>query len=144
MTTEIRKMGLGDAKRVSELCMQLGYPATEEEAGNRISEMLSMQHHVAFVAMDDNIVNGWIYAFRSFNIETIPFVEIGGLIVDENYRGHGIGKQLIEKVREWAVSEDVHELRVRTNIRRIESHKFYTSIGFKKTKEQKVYNMPLP
>src|SRR4030095_4558631 len=144
MNQEIRKMRLEDAKRVSELCVQLGYPATEEEAGNRISEMLSLQHHEAFVPTENNIVIAWIYAFRSYNIESAPFVEIGGLIVDENYRGLGIGKQLTEKVREWAVANDIHELRVRTNIRRIESHKFYTSIGFKITKEQKVYNLPLP
>ena len=136
-------MRLEDAKRVSELCVQLGYPATIEEAHKRIGEMLSMPYHEAFVSTDDNVVTGWIYAFRSFNIESNPFIEIGGLIVDENYRGHGIGKDLIEKVRQWALTNDVHELRVRTNIRRIESHKFYTAMGFKTTKEQKVYNLPV-
>ena len=143
MSQEIRKMVLEDAQRVSELCVQLGYPATADEARHRISQMLSLPYHEAFVSIDDKFITGWIYAFRSFNIESNPFIEIGGLIVDENYRGHGIGKELIEKVREWALSNDVHELRVRTNIRRIESHKFYTAMGFQKTKEQKVYNLPI-
>jgi GNAT superfamily N-acetyltransferase len=140
MNLELRPMRLDDADKVSELCNQLGYPATVGEAKIRIAELLTMQYQTAFVALDDNQVVAWIYAFRSFSIESSPYVEIGGLIVDENYRGKGAGKVLVEKAKEWALTHGIHELRVRTNIRRIESHKFYAAIGFKKTKEQKVYH----
>jgi GNAT superfamily N-acetyltransferase len=143
MKLDVRAMTIDDAERVSELCIQLGYPATAQEAAGRINEVLLMQHQKAFVATDESVVIGWIYAFRTFSIESNAFIEIGGLIVDENYRGIGAGKLLIEKVKAWALTHNIHELRVRTNIRRIESHKFYTAIGFRKTKQQKVYNLPI-
>ena len=140
---EIRPLQLEDAERVSELCIQLGYPATLQETKDRIGEVLVMEHQKAFVATHNDVVVAWIYAFRSFSIESSPNIEIGGLVVDENYRGQGSGKLLIEKVKEWALTKNIHELRVRTNIRRIESHKFYEAIGFKKTKQQEVYNLPI-
>src|SRR5215203_4418154 len=129
MKLQIRSIQLEDARRIRELAEQLGYPATDQETESRITQCLSLQHNKAFVAIDDLEVVGWIYAFRSFSIESNSYVEIGGLVVDENHRGKGIGKQLIEKVKNWSLLQGIHELRVRTNIRRVESQSFYSSLG---------------
>ncbi len=47
----------------------------------------------AFVAIIEGKIIGWIHAFKALRIETKPFIEIGGLVVDEIYRE----KKVLEK-----------------------------------------------
>jgi GNAT superfamily N-acetyltransferase len=46
-------------------------------------------------------------------LETKTFIEIGGLVIDENYRGKGIGKILVSKIKEWCIEQKISSLRVR-------------------------------
>jgi GNAT superfamily N-acetyltransferase len=39
---------------------------------------------------------------RPIMIEVMPHCEINGLVIDEQHRGMGIGKLLIDKVKDWA------------------------------------------
>jgi GNAT superfamily N-acetyltransferase len=97
--------------------------------------------HGAFVAMYENDVIGWIGMAQAVQIESAPFCEIRGLIVDEKYRGKGIGKLLIEKAKQWSKATGNKTLRLRTNVIRKETHLFYQHLGFKEIKEQKVFEM---
>lgn len=83
---------------------------------------------------------GWVHGFYSLRVESDPFIEIGGLVVDENHRQKGIGVQLVEKVNTWASTKGCNKLRVRCNTIRLESHEFYNLIGFTLNKEQKVFD----
>jgi GNAT superfamily N-acetyltransferase len=65
------------------------------------------------------------------------------VIVDERYRGHGIGKLLIEKVKQWSEETGNKTLRLRCNMTRKEAHLFYQHLGFKEIKEQKVFEMKI-
>lgn len=73
-------------------------------------------------------------------IESGYFVEIIGLVVDENYRSFGIGNMLIDYARNWTQAKGIKKLRVRTNIVRQRTHAFYERNGFTLCKEQKVMN----
>ena len=46
---------------------------------------MSSNNHTAFVALTDEKIVGWIHGFRALLLESKPFVEIGGLLVDENF-----------------------------------------------------------
>lgn len=76
-------------------------------------------------------------------IESPPFVEIGGLVVDQRHRGVGTGKQLIEACERWAAQIGVNKLRVRTNQTREDAVRFYTRIGFSQKKAQFVLDKKL-
>jgi GNAT superfamily N-acetyltransferase len=143
MNLQVRPMLLEDAGRISELAEQLGYPSSSGQTQHRIKEVLQAADHCAFIAIADGYAVGWIHAFKTFSIESDPFIQIAGLVVDENYRGKGVGKQLVEKVKEWALSKNFYEIRVRSNSKRLESHLFYPALGFVETKEQKVYKLLL-
>jgi ribosomal protein S18 acetylase RimI-like enzyme len=121
----------------------LGYPLSVDETKEQIKSVLSDENHCAFIAIENKKIVAWIHAFISVTIESKPFVEIGGLVVDENYRGKGIGNKLVDKIKEWAMNKNILSLRVRSNTKRIETHKFYTGIGFIEIKEQKVFSMEL-
>jgi GNAT superfamily N-acetyltransferase len=84
---------------------------------------------------------GWIHGIYSLRVESDPFVEIGGLVVDKDFRRHGSGKLLVNKMIEWSLSRNCHLIRVRCNIIRREANAFYGAIGFNEIKQQKVYNM---
>jgi GNAT superfamily N-acetyltransferase len=101
--------------------------------------MLGSKEHFVRVAVVENKIVGWIHAFKTVRIETTPFIEIGGLVVDKDFRGKGIGKKLVDVISQWCEHENISSLRVRCNIKRKEAHLFYLGIGFNETKEQKVF-----
>ena len=80
-----------------------------------------------------------MHVFYTMRIETGPFCEIGGLVVDEGERGKGAGRALIEKAIEWSRTRDVATLRVRSNTIRTEAHIFYRKMAFEEVKEQKIF-----
>jgi len=134
---------LEHAKDVQRLSGQLGYPMSIRDIQSNIRELMITRDHVAFVALWNEKVVGWIHAFRGLLLESNPFIEIGGLVIDEDHRGKGIGKELVEKIKEWCLEKGFQTLRVRSNIKRIEAHKFYLNLGFTEIKEQKVFQMQL-
>ena len=132
-----------DAPEVNGLSAQLGYALSVQETEEQISEVIRHPEHSAFVYMDDEKLLGFIHVFTALRIESLPFAEIGGLVVDENSRGRGIGKQLVRKAIEWSAGKNIHTLRVRCNTRRKEAHLFYTSLGFANSKDQKVFSLDI-
>ncbi|WP_316824522.1 GNAT family N-acetyltransferase [Pedobacter miscanthi] len=133
---EIRAITEKDAEIVAELSTQLGYKSNIEQTLSRIRQIGSSNENCAYVAVIDNKVVGWIHCFYTLRIESDAFVEIGGLVVDENYRNLKIGQQLIESVNLWAKKHQVKKLKVRCNTKRTESHQFYERVGFKENKRQ--------
>ncbi|KQM74727.1 GCN5 family acetyltransferase [Pedobacter sp. Leaf216] len=133
---EIRAITEKDADIVAKLSTQLGYKSDVKQTTARIKLINNSIENCAFVALINGKIVGWIHAFYTLRIESDAFVEIGGLIVDETYRNHQIGKQLIENITLWAKKQELKKLKVRCNIVRIESHKFYKRIGFKENKTQ--------
>ena len=143
MNIVIRDMKIEDADSVHRLTGELGYLLTLEQTKNFIETIGSLQDNIALVALYADTVVGWVHAFKAHRIETTPFVEIAGLVVDSNYRGHGIGKMLVDRIRKWGHQKEVDTLRLRTNTKRLEAHRFYERLGFVNTKDQKIYEMKL-
>lgn len=106
--------------------------------------MLGSEVGDAFVAEDaEGTVVGWAHVFIVPYIESGPNAELGGLVVDEKYRGSGAGRALIDHVEAWARERGAHELCLRTNIVREGAHKFYEHIGFEVQKTQHKFRKKL-
>lgn len=142
LSLNIRKAHILDAPAIAKLSCQLGYPTTTSLASIRLAHLLNHKDHAVLVAESehDRIV-GWIHVFSSPHIETDPFAEIGGLVVDEAQRGRGIGKQLLISAHHWARDNGFHTLRVRSNIIRADAHRFYQREGFQLVKTQMVFEI---
>jgi len=117
----------------------LGYQLSVEERRNHIEFMLGSKERCVWVAVVENKIVGSIHAFKTVRIETTPFIEIGALVVDKDFRGKGIGKKLVNTISQWTEMENISSLRVRCNTKRKEAHLFYLGTGFSETKEQKVF-----
>ena len=139
----IRDIAEQDAEAINALSTQLGYTMSIEQTLANIRSVLGTQGHNAFVAILENKIRGWIGVAEALQIESAPFCEIRGLIVDEKLRGRGIGKLLIEKVKQWSKETGNKTLRLRCNMIRKEAHLFYQRLGFREIKEQKVFEMKI-
>ena len=139
----IRKISIEDAATLSGLSLQLGYSLSVSETSHQVTAILLHPDHKAWVAEADGKVVGWIHAFKTLRLESLPFVEIGGLVIDKIYRGKGVGKALTKEVEKWCRAEGILTLRVRSNVKRNEAHVFYGQLGFLEDKEQKVFSKDL-
>ncbi|HWC53643.1 MAG TPA: GNAT family N-acetyltransferase [Chitinophagaceae bacterium] len=136
----IRTVQEKDAKEVSQLSGQLGYPSSVEKTIETIRRINADNYQIIFVAELDGTVVGWIQLQKKFLLIAEPFTEIVGLIVDEKHRGKSIGRSLVQECIRWTKQENIHKIRVKSNITRDESHEFYKTIGFREVKTQKVYD----
>jgi len=135
----IREALFQDADVLTSLTAQLGYPCTKEEILERLIPYQNKSHGVVLVAVLDGTVVGWISLniVRYFYVE--PFIEVSGFIVEEKERKKGIGKRLLGEAEVWTKEQGCRRIRIRTNVIRVEAHRFYENNGYKKVKEQKVY-----
>ena len=141
MEISVRSVTAADVTAVNNLSQQLGYPLSESQTLQNIKAMLSRDDLTAFVAVKQDHIVGWIGLAQIIIIESIPYCEITGLIIDENYRGKGIGKMLIEKAKDWTKEKESDKLKVRCNVIRAEAHLFYQHLGFIPTKQQTNFEM---
>ena len=130
-------MSAADAEAVNRLSGQLGYPLSAQQTLQNITDVLQSKDHTALVAVHEDKIVGWAGGAYTIMIEVMPHCEINGLVIDENYRGQGIGKMLIEKIKEWAKEKGTNKLSLRCNVKRTEAHLFYEHLGFKEIKQQK-------
>ena len=140
MPIYIRIAEINDSKAITELSNQLGYKTQNSNIKNRLKNILKNTDNCVYIAIKNETVIGWIHGFYSLRIESGFFVEIGGLIVDGNFRKQGVGKKLVDKIIEWSKSKNCSKIRVRCNVIRKESHLFYKNIGFNINKEQTIFD----
>jgi GNAT superfamily N-acetyltransferase len=131
------------AQRLMELCIQLGYKTNYNEIKERLLKIIADENSILFIAEQNSKVIGFIHVSIRSTIESGEMAEITGLVVDESFRGKGIGKSLVKGAEEWAKLKRQNTLRVRTNIIRTETHIFYRNIGFEEKKKQTVFQKKL-
>ena len=138
-----REIALKDAEAVNALSGQLGYPLTLTQTLQNIMAVLQSDDHIAFVAEYGHKIVGWIGAAQALMIEVMPHCEINGLVIDEAHRGMGVGKLLIDKVKQWAKEKGNDRIGLHCNVKRTDAHLFYQHLGFTELKQQKNFVMDL-
>ncbi|MBL4593583.1 MAG: GNAT family N-acetyltransferase [Flavobacteriales bacterium] len=138
---QIRNIEEADASRIAELNQELGYQTSPSLVERQLKTILSERNHHGYVAINDNQIVGYIHGFISIRLTTEPFAEIGGLIVNEDFRNRGIGRQLVDHFEKQI--KDVENIRVRCNVNRNPAHKFYLTLNYIEKKEQKIFEKKL-
>ncbi len=135
----IRKAIKSDAASLAALSGELGYPTSSLQIEDRLDKLSFNSDNGIYVAELDSIV-GWIHVAIIQSLESNPFVEICGLVVAESYRGVGIGTRLVAMAENWAREKGHKHIRVRTNVLREGTRKFYRQVGFQSKKTQEVFD----
>ena len=126
-----------DYERLAELSNQLGYASTAVQVRLRLETLHDTNQYGVFVAeLAGGRIAGFIgvYVFRA--VELDGFVEISGLVVDEEIRSAGIGRRLLEAGEAWARERGYDGISVRSNVMRERAHAFYERNGFRRGKTQ--------
>jgi GNAT superfamily N-acetyltransferase len=112
---------------------QLGYPSQPEETLRRLRSVKTEMSCV-FAAVADGDVVGWVHVSLYPILQADHAAQILGLVVDQEWRGQGIGGALLQAAEEWAVERGSRTLYVRSNIIRQDAHAFYQHLGYQLVK----------
>jgi ribosomal protein S18 acetylase RimI-like enzyme len=124
------------------LATQLGYPSQADQIAHRLRTLPAGQACI-FVAESEGAVIGWIHVSVYGTILLDNVAEIIGLVVDEKWRGQGIGRALLQAAEKWAITRDCATLIVRSNIVRQRAHGFYLRNGFQRVKTSFTFSKAL-
>jgi GNAT superfamily N-acetyltransferase len=139
----VRRLTVDDAGVAAELSSQLGYPVSVDDLRERIADTSRSADRVAFAAVLDGQVVGWIDAAIERHLQSSACAVIGGLVVRDGARGLGIGRRLCVEVEKWARSQAILVVRVRSQIKREDAHRFYLRDGYSKVKTSLVFEKRL-
>ena len=136
----IRLANETDAGAVASLIGQLGYELTAGEARKRLT---ASPQEAIYVAEKSGRVIGLIQVAVTEGLEHEARGEIRALVIDEDHRSGGIGRQLIDAAEAWAKEKGLAKMRVRSNVKRGRARKFYERNGYVVTKTQNVFDKVL-
>ena len=143
----LRDSRKADIPHITRLNAQLGYPESADIIGLRYRRIMrDRRNHRVFVAAVGGSTGhsgrgaiGWIHVFVDRLLTVGPRAEIGGLVVDEQWRGRGVGAALVRRAEQWVQKKGFFRVVVRTNVIRTRAHAFYERCGYQLLKQSRVY-----
>ncbi len=133
-----------DASRVSALLHQLGYDRPTDAVHRCIQDAVADPDSTILVAsMAEDQIVGCLQVVVTRRLAEGDRAEITSMVVDAAWRSRGIGAGLIRAALERLRAQGIRNLRVRCNTKRKRAHQFYQRFGFRETKSQKVFDLPL-
>ncbi len=126
----IREATPADAAFYAELMSLLGYPASEEEARNRMHRLDRDGQRLLVAELDGRLAG--IAAMQVYPdlIHDPPTCRLVVLVVAEWARRRGVGRALTKTVEEEARSAGCGWVVLESGLRRDEAHEFYGALGY--------------
>jgi GNAT superfamily N-acetyltransferase len=129
----IRDGRAGDVAAIAELLRQLGYPADEAAVRGRLERLAASGDRVLVAAADGRVV-GLATLHVSPSIEhDDPAGKLTALVVDQDHRGRGVGRALVEAMESEARARGCAVFFLTTAERRGDAHAFYERVGLEYT-----------
>ena len=130
---KIRGAKPSDSARLAELVRQLDHPIDEQTVRNNLRKLKSLAE-TPLVAILEGKVVGVAGCHKTITLHRQqPLGRITILVVDEQARGRGVGRALVEAVESWCTRQGCKIIEVTSNDRRAEAHAFYRHMGYERT-----------
>lgn len=137
----LRNITISDANEIQKISnFELGYDVDLDIVKKQIEKLTNDNKHIIIIGFENEQTRkivGFVHAelYESLYMDT--GLNILGLAVDSNFQGQGIGKKLMSAIEDYALKNNISFIRLNSNVRRVEAHKFYESIGYICDKTQK-------
>ena len=106
--------------------------------------MQDVNEYAVFVAeFSEGQIAGWVSVYMRRAVQSDACAVIGGLIVDQEIRSHGVGELLLGAAEAWARNRGCNAISVLSNLRRDRAHGFYERNGYEHVKTQKSFRKTL-
>ena len=95
----------------------------------RFQEMTTQNYECAVVYDNEKLigVTGLWFCTRHYSGKS---VELDHVIIDENYRNKGLGKEFMIWIENYAKGKGYEAIELNTYVQNYPSHKFYYNLGF--------------
>lgn len=131
-TITVRPFADSDLPAARGLLDQLGYDLSHEETARRVAIVGDTAGHALFVAETTAAgVVGLMHLFERPAVEKPPEVVIQSLVVDDEVRGIGVGRELMAHAEAWAAARGHGSISLYSNLVRQDARAFYARLGFK-------------
>lgn len=115
------------------LMKQLGYSSSYTELESRFKKFMENQGYGVAVACDEDKIVGLVaWSKTTLFVADKTRIHIEGLVVEESYRGRGVGKTLMLFVEEMVRTLGSVVIDLTSGVRRAKdgSHEFYKKLGY--------------
>ena len=138
MLRNITILDVNEIQKISNF--ELGYDVDLDIVKKQIEKLTNDNKHNIIIGFENEQTRkiiGFVHAelYESLYMDT--GLNILGLAVDSNFQGQGIGKKLMSAIEDYALKNNISFIRLNSNVRRTEAHRFYESIGYVCDKTQK-------
>lgn len=116
---------------IAALLDQMNSKSQPEITKEFIEKMLLSSQTTIIVARDDSSQIVGIATMTTYQALTATKTWIEDVVVDENFRGKGIGTGLIKYVLKIASEKGIKYVNLTSNPKRVEANKLYQKLGFK-------------
>lgn len=128
----VRTAVAGDAPQIAHLLGELGYPATEAFALDRLTFLADRPDDAVFVVD----CAGELAGFLSFHISPLFHAagnmgRITAMAVGRQFQRRGVGRQLVAAAEQFAWTHGCLRIEVTSGDHRLDAHAFYEAMGFR-------------
>ena len=113
------------------LLFQLGYDLTLQDVKRRYGAIQEKQDHAVFVGEQDGQVVALLHVYERPAFDKPPEVIVQALVVDQNCRGTGVGKTMMNVAERWTANRGFSSVALTASASRSGAYSFYESIGYK-------------
>lgn len=108
---------------------------------DELKQYIELENAIAFSAIEENEINGfiWAYPYSERGDESRVYISI--IYVNENFRDASVGKHLVKAVEEAAKRKGYKKVWLHTGGSNFGARKFYEKIGFKQERVQYIKNI---
>jgi GNAT superfamily N-acetyltransferase len=127
----IQKAEAHHAPQIARLLGQLGYPNRPGEVREKISALSASEADRIWIAQFGGKPVG-LLAFHLTPLLHAPgnLGRITALVVDEQFRGKGVGRRLVETAERWGWKRNCTRIELTSGVERTQAHQFYQDLGY--------------
>lgn len=131
--TRVRPATAGDCAALERLIGQLGYEASARDIGPRLAAMEQAGLAVLVAEHGGRVVGCLSTSVMRVLHRPAPVGRISMMVVEEDFRGRGIGAALVRAAEQALVAQGCQLVEVTSNLARADAHRFYERLGYDRT-----------